>query len=297
VPPTESLYQHGGTKVKIQPTDFVLEIGSGHNPRPRSNVLCDKFLVDDTQRGGQVVLDRPAVEADGQYLPFADRTFDYVICLHVLEHVEDPALMISELERVADRGYIETPSELGERLYGWPYHNWILNRVDGKLLIQKKQISDQFGQLFHLLAAKEPQFSKFHKAYHSLFLVQHEWQEKIDYELISPEVPILQKRLNDEAAILVEDLVNTSLRERWSPILKQALSNILPARVTTTLKLLLAKRRQHGLHPSLPEIIVCPLCKSGVEWEESFITCHDCDATYPVVDQIPRLVPPENRMN
>ena len=126
--------------MNVQANDIVLEIGSGHNPSTRSNVLCDKFLVDDTQRGGQIVADRPIVEADGQYLPFADNSFDYVICRHVLEHVEDPELMISELERVADRGYIETPSELGERLYGWPYHDWILNQVNDKLIIQKNQL-------------------------------------------------------------------------------------------------------------------------------------------------------------
>ena len=64
--------------MNVQVNDFVLEIGSGHNPSARSNVLCDKFLVDDTQRGGQIVADRPIVEADGQYLPFADNSFDYV---------------------------------------------------------------------------------------------------------------------------------------------------------------------------------------------------------------------------
>ena len=33
--------------MNVQVNDFVLEIGSGHNPSTRSNVLCDKFLVDD----------------------------------------------------------------------------------------------------------------------------------------------------------------------------------------------------------------------------------------------------------
>ena len=87
--------------MNIRPDDFVLEIGSGHNPKARSDVLCDKFISDDEQRGGAIVTDRPIVEADGQFLPFADRAFDYVICSHVLEHVEDPVQLITELERVA----------------------------------------------------------------------------------------------------------------------------------------------------------------------------------------------------
>ena len=66
--------------MNIRTDDFVLEIGSGHNPKSRSDVLCDKFIGDDEQRGGAIVTDRPMVEADGQFLPFADRAFDYVIC-------------------------------------------------------------------------------------------------------------------------------------------------------------------------------------------------------------------------
>ena len=70
--------------MNIRPTDFVLEIGSGHNPKARSDVLCDKFIDDDLQRGGGIVTDRSMIEADGQYLPFVDSSFDYVICSHVL---------------------------------------------------------------------------------------------------------------------------------------------------------------------------------------------------------------------
>ena len=46
----------------MRPDDFVLEIGSGHNPKARSDVLCDKFITDDEQRGGRIVADRPIVE-------------------------------------------------------------------------------------------------------------------------------------------------------------------------------------------------------------------------------------------
>ena len=67
----------------IAADDFVLEIGSGHDPKTRSDVLCDKFIEDDIQRGGNIVTDRLIVAADGQYLPFSDKSFDYIICSHI----------------------------------------------------------------------------------------------------------------------------------------------------------------------------------------------------------------------
>ncbi len=173
--------------MNIRPHDFVLEIGSGHNPKIQSDILCDKFINDDTQRGGTIVMDRTMVAADGQYLPFSDASFDYVICSHVLEHVENPEQLISELMRVASRGYIETPSEVAERLYGWPYHNWIINLINGQLMIQKKVMKDQFGQLFHALAAHDRNFARFHITHHHIFLVQYEWEGKIDYRILPPD--------------------------------------------------------------------------------------------------------------
>lgn len=37
--------------MNIGSKDTVLETGSGHNPDPRSDILCDKYLEDNTQRG------------------------------------------------------------------------------------------------------------------------------------------------------------------------------------------------------------------------------------------------------
>jgi len=53
-----------------------------------------------------------AYVADAHYLPFSDACFDLVICQAVLEHVLEPSLVVSEINRVLDsRGivYAETP--------------------------------------------------------------------------------------------------------------------------------------------------------------------------------------------
>jgi SAM-dependent methyltransferase len=166
----------------IRHHDRVLEIGSGNRPRSQSTVLCDRYLEDDVHRGvgKTLVLDsRPFVVADGQSLPFKDKSFDYVIVSHVLEHVDDPHRFVGELMRVALAGYIETPSELGEKIFGWAFHRWIV-RVDGQRLVLRPRLEDSpFGTYFHDLYARDLVFAEFVDSHYSDFYVQYEWRDRI----------------------------------------------------------------------------------------------------------------------
>ena len=287
-------------KMNICPGDFVLEIGSGHNPKPRANVLCDKFIEDDEQRGGGIVADRPLVAADGQYLPFADSAFDYVICSHVLEHVEEPALLIAELMRVAKRGYIETPSEIAERIYGWPYHHWVVNKIDGRLVLQKKEgeaANSSFGQLFHTLAAEDKQWKRFHLTHHHLFLVQYEWEGEIDYELLPPG----KSPLDLESPETLAALSNAYPKNQWLPLIKNAVPHSLISHVKTAVGALYRTRRkligEKHLSPNgienkrvlLEKILVCPLCKGEILWLADSLQCETCERNYPIINGIPRL--------
>lgn len=168
--------------LSIKSTDRVLEIGSGNRPRRRSNVLVDKFIADNTERSGEegVVIDeRPFVVADALALPFKDKSFDYVITSHILEHVDDPEKFVAELERVAMRGYIETPSELSEKLFGWPFHKWTV-RCDGDTIAMRRRTEDSpFGNYFHELYAKDPLFAEAIDSHFDDFYVQYEWRDEI----------------------------------------------------------------------------------------------------------------------
>ena len=282
--------------MNIRPNDFVLEIGSGHNPKARSDVLCDKFIGDDEQRGGAIVTDRPMVEADGQFLPFADKAFDYVICSHVLEHVQDPAQLIAELERVACRGYIETPSEIGERIYGWHYHNWVINLVDGCLMLRKNEKNSQFGQLFHRLAVTDKHWKRFHIRHHNLFLVQYEWENEIEYKILLEHESALDLECHDTLDRLVASDGNVPRHTEWLLLLKSA----VPRGIVSRAKSLLARLASQNLlskvaksksrqTKTLQEILVCPQCKGEITWEAHSLYCKMCEQSYRIVDGIPRF--------
>lgn len=83
----------------------LLDVGAG-----------DRWIAQHLRAGvGYVALDypatgrdlygaRPDVFADARRLPFADAVFDGAICLEVLEHVSDPALVVAEIARVIRPG-------------------------------------------------------------------------------------------------------------------------------------------------------------------------------------------------
>ena len=273
--------------MRIRPGDYVLEIGSGNNPHPRSDVLCDKAIEDDTERGGRIVSDRPIVEADAQDLPFKDSSFDYVLCAHVLEHVEDPGRMLRELMRVARRGYIETPSEIAERLYGWPFHRSVINLVEGKLVIRKKDFPSQFGQLFHVLAARDSAFRRFHLSRSRLLLVRYEWEGRIDYEIAPEGTTPVDLGSPEAVEELWKGIATTPWRAQAGPWLK----SLLPRRVAAGLKAGLARARPRPAR-DIRDVLACPTCKGPVVWASDRISCRSCDVAFPIVGGIPRLTTP-----
>jgi len=55
-------------------------------------------------RAARYALDLPVINGVGEALPFADASFDLAICWDVLEHVQQPEQLISELARVVRPG-------------------------------------------------------------------------------------------------------------------------------------------------------------------------------------------------
>jgi SAM-dependent methyltransferase len=185
-------------QLSIRPSDYVLEVGGGHNPHPRAQVVVDKYENDDSHRSGSIAVRKGQefICADGENLPFPDKSFDYVICCHVLEHVENPARFLKELMRVAKRGYIELPSLLGEYLAPKASHTWTALELEGKLVLQKRsdiglQPQHDFGDLFlYHLPKQSLAYRVLQETHGNLLTVRYEWSDSIDFE-VSPTSPAL----------------------------------------------------------------------------------------------------------
>lgn len=180
--------------LSIKRSDNVLEVGGGHNPHPRSNIVVDKYAGNQNLHRGldlKVLPNQQFIEADGESLPFPDKKFDYVICNHVLEHVDDPAKFLKEQIRVGKRGYIETPSFIGEYLIPKTSHKWVILEIDQKLILYDKDVINfrrdfDLGFIFNEYLPKHSiGYKLLQRTQSNLITVNYEWSESIEF-LVNP---------------------------------------------------------------------------------------------------------------
>lgn len=177
--------------IQVSSKDYVLDVGGGHNPHPRADVVVDKFTDTNFHRSGDIkVLGKQKfIHADGENLPFADKEFDYVICCHVLEHVDNPVQFLSELFRVGKRGYIETPSLIGEYMLPIESHKWLLHEKNDRLyLVDKEKIGFVYGySLRDLFQEYFPRnsvgFKIMERTHPNMLTVRIEWEHDFAFEV------------------------------------------------------------------------------------------------------------------
>ena len=266
--------------------DLVLEIGSGDRPHPRSDVLVDRFIEDDTERGGGLKIDRPLVVADAHHLPFKDGAFDYVVCYHILEHMDDPARFIREITRVGKRGYIQSPSEIAEKLFHWSFHRWYVNLIGGKLILHPREEDDRFGDLFDYLYARNPRFARFCRSMPALFYVDYEWAGAIDFE-IRADSPL---DLRDP--VTLRRLVRPQEGPRAAVVgnLTSFVSDRAPRPLLNAAKRLGRRRRGTTRRFDLWALLACPVCLGDVHRAGDELTCAGCGRVYPIRNGLPHLL-------
>lgn len=105
------------------------------------------------------------VKADILDLPFEDKLFDFVLCNHVLEHIEDDAKAMSELFRVLKPGGIgifQVPQDLSlEQTY------------ENSSITSPEERAKHFGQYDHVRIYGKDYFDRLRKAGFKVFEVDY----------------------------------------------------------------------------------------------------------------------------
>ena len=100
----------------------------------------------------------PFSTGDIEYLPYKDKSFDFVYCAHVLEHLANPAKALSEIQRVGKSGYIEVPTRMSDIVFNFArlkhFHKWHISMIGNTLIFieytekERRDTGDQ--ELFYM---------------------------------------------------------------------------------------------------------------------------------------------------
>jgi SAM-dependent methyltransferase len=251
----------------VDSSALVLEVGSGGNPYPRSNVLLDAYETTRERHWVPLITDRPTVLGFVENLPFKDKSFDFVIASHVLEHSTDPEKFLSELQRVARAGYIEVPDAFLERVNPYKDHRLEITLRDGKLIIFKKKdwIEDQY--LFDLYedGVKRIMTAELMPNHPFDFHVRYYWQDKIEYDIINPDVNSAWKAPASEVRV-----VELNLSQRFKGYIRNKLQKFF-------------SQVERNKSVDVMPLLQCPRCHTDqFKIDKNSIECTSCGAVYPV---------------
>ena len=151
----------------------VLDVGCGYTANKYANVICD------TQDLKSFYKDKKFVQLSDKILPFKDNEFDFVVASHVLEHVQDPVLFLSEIQRVSSiGGYIEVPTKLEDNLVfeNKKDHLWHIDFDDdeNKIIISKKE--NYFEPILTVSTVK-----KLQKYFRKSLVIELYWENEINF--------------------------------------------------------------------------------------------------------------------
>jgi predicted SAM-dependent methyltransferase len=99
------------------PDDWkVLEIGPGAYPLARADVYLDRDidkLTPLSEQGESTILG----DVHGGLNDIPNKTFDYLFCSHVMEHLSSPSSAAATFSRIAKRGTVVVPSTFKEMMF------------------------------------------------------------------------------------------------------------------------------------------------------------------------------------
>jgi len=252
-------------------TAIVLDVGSGDNPHPRSDVLLDRLTGSEHRSGTPMLIDRPAVIGDATKLPFKDKSFDFVIASHILEHMPNPEIFIAELQRVGKAGYIETPNFICERFMPCEAHCLEIGLTEDMLQIHKKSAyceDEYIGNLGFLNSNKD--WSNLYLSDPAMFHVRYFWKDEIKFKIQNPEVSCEWIEEIYKNSSSTEEVIENPLRSMGWRSIGLAFYESIQRRSR-------AKRLKNF---DIFSILACPQCKGDLQKNEDRLHCDRCVMDY-----------------
>ena len=79
--------------IDITETDFVIDVGGGHRPFWRADLVIEKHPFDQSLHRNQPMQfpSVPVIKADALAMPVPDGGCNVVFASHIIEHLPDPA--------------------------------------------------------------------------------------------------------------------------------------------------------------------------------------------------------------
>ena len=255
----------------VKHKEIVLDIGSGGYPYPRADFLVDRLSGAEHRNNFSLITDRITILSDARKLPFKDKSIDFSIASHILEHISNPEIFIKELVRVSKRGYIEVPSALFERLFPYNIHCLEIDAIDDELIIHKKgkPIIDGFMHSFFYLDRKGKLGKIFHENPAS-FHVRFFWEDEIKFKIINKEVDSSWV----ESIYLDENSDSVNSNQLANSFTWRNLGYYL---ATLYYKRTRKKFRKHQL---IKKILCCPDCHNDLEFNRNYTICRSCSKEY-----------------
>lgn len=260
-----------GEKLYINKSDIVLEIGPGYNPSVRSDILLEKFISDISERRyvAYIPRDRKFVVGDACFLPFVNNAVDYIICKHVIEHLDDPALMLEEFKRVSKKGFISAPCASWESMSAGSYHKWFISCKKNTLILERKRRRKD-------------------RSYYNKLSREHKSKREIKYEYgvaKSLKYRIINKTSEESFIFAMIDSnydINSILHHLNFPfavrakLMIKSLMHKLFFRSSTKFK--------------ITNLLACPICKCSMKKIRYKMVCNRCGLEYVIKDNIPILL-------
>lgn len=224
------------------------------------------------------VSDRPTVLGYVERLPFKDKSFDFIIASHVLEHSRNPSTFLAELMRVGKAGYIEVPDAFMERINPYLDHRLEITVRKGRLMIKKKSswcVDPELHDLYHACHANRVISEITIPKYPFEFHVRYYWSERIEYEVVNEH----------------EDASWPSPTSNSVTATGRSVSGMIKGVVLRLIRSTFSQRHRNR-RLNIYELLSCPTCLSAeLVRSDERVVCGVCGEQYEINNNIPRLFP------